>query len=76
MKSFLETAVLITGCASAAFWFASAMCRFPRKRSDVDEVERIAELSRTLQKMSNRNFWAAGSMGVTALLAVWIRFLG
>jgi hypothetical protein len=76
MRSILETAVLITGCASAIFWFASAMCRLPLNRQGVDEQARIAELSKTLQKMSNRNFWAAGSMGVTALLAVWIRFLG
>jgi hypothetical protein len=26
--------------------------------------------------MSTWNFWAAGLMGVTALLSVWIRFLG
>ena len=76
MKSFIETAALITGCASAAFWFASAMCRLPGIKPGLDELDKVSELSNRLQRMSSWNFWAAGLMGVTALLSVWIRFLG
>jgi hypothetical protein len=76
MKSFIETAALVTGCGSAAFWFASAMCRLPGIKPGLDELDKVSELSNRLQKMSTWNFWAAGLMGVTALLSVWIRFLG
>ena len=76
MKSFIETAALVTGCGSAAFWFASAMCRLPSIKPSLDELDKVSELSNRLQKMCTWNFWAAGLMGVTALLSVWIRFLG
>jgi hypothetical protein len=76
MKSFIETAALITGCGSAAFWFASAMCRLPGIKPGLDELDKVSELSNRLQRMSAWNFWAAGLMGMTALLSVWIRFLG
>ena len=75
MKSFLETAVLLTGCASAACWFASAMIRLPSIRSGIEEMERVTELSKRLQRMSTWNFWAAGLMGLTALSSVGIRLL-
>jgi hypothetical protein len=76
MKSFIETAALITGCGSAAFWFASAMCRLHGIKPGKDELDKVTELSNRLQRMSTWNFWAAGLMGVTALLSIWIRFLG
>ena len=76
MKSFIETAALITGCSSAAFWFASAMCRLRGIKSGKGELDEVTELSNRLQRMSTWNFWAAGLMGVTALLSVWIRFMG
>jgi len=76
MKSFIETAALITGCGSAAFWFASAMCRLPGIKSGIDELSKVTELSNRLQRMSTWNFWAAGLMGVTALLSVWVKLLG
>lgn len=41
MKSFIETAALITGCGSAAFWFASAMCRLRGINPGKDELARI-----------------------------------
>ena len=76
MKSFIETAALITGCGSAAFWFASAMCRLRGIKPGKGDLDIVTELSDRLQRMSTWNFWAAGLMGVTALLSVWIRFLG
>jgi hypothetical protein len=76
MKSFIETAALITGCGSAAFWFASAMCRLRGVKPGKGTLDQVTELSDRLQRMSTWNFWAAGLMGVTALLSVWIRFLG
>jgi hypothetical protein len=76
MRSFVQTAALITACGSAVFWFASAMCRLPGIKPSMDELDKVTELSNRLQRMSTWNFWAAGLMGVTALLSVWIRFLG
>jgi hypothetical protein len=35
----------------------------------------MTELSNRLQRMSTWNFWAAGLMGVGALLSVWARLL-
>jgi hypothetical protein len=76
MRSFIQTAALITACGSAVFWFASAMCRLPSIKPSMDELDKMTELSNRLQRMSTWNFWAAGLMGVTALLSVWVRFLG
>lgn len=76
MRSFVQTAALITACGSAVFWFASAMCRLPGIKPSMDELDKVAELSNRLQRMSTWNFWAAGLMGVTALLSVWVRLLG
>jgi len=76
MRSFIQTAALITACGSAVFWFASAMCRLPGIKSSMDELDKVTELSNRLQRMSTWNFWAAGLMGVTALLSVWVRLLG
>jgi len=76
MRSFVQTAALITACGSAVFWFASAMCRLPGIKPSMDELDKVTDLSNRLQRMSTWNFWAAGLMGVTALLSVWIRFLG
>jgi hypothetical protein len=76
MRSLIETAALITGSASAICWFASAMWHLPRVKPGVDETGKVNELSNRLQRMSRWNFWAAGLMGVTALLSVWARFLG
>jgi len=76
MRSLIETAILITGCGSATCWFASAMWNFPISKPGKDELSKVAELSNRLQRISRWNFWAAGLMGVTALLSVWTRFLG
>jgi hypothetical protein len=76
MTSFIQTAALITPCGSAVFWFASAMCRLPRIKPGMDELHKVTELSNRLQRVSIWNFWAAGLMGVIAVLSVWARFLG
>ncbi len=76
MKPYIEAGVIIAACGSAIFWFMSAMCRFPGITPGMDELEQVNELHKALQKINNRNFWAAGLMGVTALLSAWIRFLG
>ena len=76
MRSLVETAVMIAGCASAICWFASAMWYLPGVKTGIDESDRVTELSNRLQRISRWNFWAAGLMGVTALLSVWVRFLG
>ena len=76
MRSSIEIAVIITACGSAVFWFMSAMCRLPSIKTDMDESATVTELSKALQRMSRRNFWAAGLMGVTALLAALARYLG
>ena len=76
MRSFVQTAAVITACGSAVFWFASAMCRLPGIKPSMDELDKVAELSNRLQRMSTWNFWAAGLMGVTALLSVSARVLG
>ena len=75
MRSFIQTAALITACGSAVFWFASAMCRLPRLKPSMDELDKVSELSNRLQRMSTWNFWAAGLMGVTALLSALGRCL-
>jgi hypothetical protein len=76
MRSFIETGVIITACGSAAFWFLSAMCRLPHIKQGKDEPDKVTELSIALQRMNRWNFWAAGLMGVTALLAALARYLG
>lgn len=76
MRSSVETAALIATCGSAACWFVSAMYRLPRVKPGMDELDKVAELSNRLQRMSAWNFWAAGLMGITALLSAWIRFFG
>jgi hypothetical protein len=75
MKSFIETAALVAACGSAVFWFASAMCRLPRIKPGIDELDKVAELSDRLQRMSAWNFWAAGLMGVGVVLSVCARLL-
>jgi hypothetical protein len=40
-----------------------------------DEIDQ-GELSKVLQRMNKWNFFAAGLMGVTALLAALARYLG
>jgi hypothetical protein len=76
MRSFIEIGAMIAACGSAIFWFTSAMCRLPSIKPGLDEIDNITELSNKLQRMSRWNFWAAGLMGVTALLSAWVRFLG
>lgn len=75
MRSWIETAAMITACSSAIFWFMSAMCRLPIAKQGLDE-EQITELSKALRRMNRWNFWAAGLMGVTALLSASVRFIG
>jgi hypothetical protein len=76
MRSFIEIGAMIAACGSAIFWFTSAMCRLPSIKPGLEEIDNITELSNKLQRMSRWNFWAAGLMGVTALLSAWVRFLG
>jgi hypothetical protein len=76
MRSYIETGAIIAACGSAIFWFVSAMSHLPSAKPGTDELEKIAELSKKLQRMSRWNFWAAGLMGITALLSAWLRFLG
>jgi hypothetical protein len=75
MKSFIQTAVIITACGSAIFWFMSAMCRLPTMKPGAEEIEH-GELSKVLHRMNRWNFLAAGLMGVTALLGALARYLG
>jgi hypothetical protein len=76
MRSFIEIAVLIAATGFAVCWFISAMVRLPSIKPGIDELDKVTELSDRLQRISTWNFWAAGLMGVTALLSVWTRFLG
>jgi hypothetical protein len=76
MKSAIETAIIITGCASAICWFASAMRHLPSLKPGIYESDKVIELSNRLQQISRWNFWGAGLMGVTALLSVCARILG
>jgi hypothetical protein len=46
----------------------------PRIRPGIDD-DKVTDLSIRLQRMSTWNFWAAGLMGVGALLPVWARLL-
>jgi hypothetical protein len=76
MRSYIETAVIVTVCGSAIFWFMSAMSRLPSIKAGMDESATVTELSKALQRMSRQNFWAAGLMGVAALLSALARYLG
>ena len=76
MRSLIEAGAMIAACGSAIFWFMSAMCRLPGIKSGINELEKVTELSKALQRMNRLNFWAAGLMGVTALLSALSRFLG
>jgi hypothetical protein len=76
MRSLIEAGAMIAACGSAIFWFMSAMCRLPGIKSGINELEKVTELSKALQRMNRLNFWAAGLMGVTALLSALGRFLG
>ena len=76
MRSFIEAGAVIAACGSAIFWFTSAMCRLPSINSGANELDKVTELSKALQRMNRWNFWAAGLMGVTALLSASGRFLG
>jgi hypothetical protein len=76
MRSLIEAGAIVAACGSAIFWFMSAMCRLPGIKSGIDELEKVTELSKALQRMNRLNFWAAGLMGVTALLSALSRFLG
>jgi len=76
MRSYVEIAAMITTCGSAAFWFISAMCRLPNIHLGMDELDKVTELSKALRRMNRWNFWAAGLMGVTALLSALLRYLG
>jgi len=75
MKSYIETAAIITASGSAIFWFMSAAGSLPSIKAGMDELDKVTELSSALHKMNRCNFWAASLMGVTALLSVWLRFL-
>jgi hypothetical protein len=51
------------------------MWHLPGIKPAGDELAKASELSDRLQRSSKWNFWAAGLMGVTALLSVWGRLL-
>jgi hypothetical protein len=74
MRSYVELAIIVAACGSAIFWFMSAMCRLPTAKAGAEEIDH-GELSKALHRISRRNFWAAGLMGVTALLAAFNRYL-
>ena len=76
MRAYIETGAMIAACGSAIFWFMSAMCRLPGIKPGINELDKLTELSKALQRMNRLNFWAAGLMGVTALLSALGRFLG
>jgi hypothetical protein len=76
MRSLIQTGVIIAACGSAIFWFISAMCRLPSIKPGKDELATVTELPKALQRINRWNFWAAGLMGVTALLSALARFLG
>ena len=76
MRPFIETGAMIAACGSAIFWFRSAICRLPSIKPGTDEVEAVTELSKALQRMNRSNFWAAGLMGITALLSALGRLVG
>jgi hypothetical protein len=76
MRPQIETAVIVTTCASAVFWFLSALCRIPHIKLSKEQSDELTELSKALRRMNRWNFWAAGLMGVTALLAALGRYLG
>jgi hypothetical protein len=46
-----------------------------RNKTGHGQLRKMTELSNRLQRMSTWNFWAAGLMGVGALLSVWARLL-
>jgi hypothetical protein len=75
MRSYVEAGIIIAACGSAIFWFMSAICRLPTMKPGADEIDH-GELSKVLQRMNRLNFFAAGLMGVTALLAALARYLG
>jgi hypothetical protein len=75
MRPYVEAGIIIAACGSAIFWFMSAMCRLPTAKPGAEEIDH-GELSKALRRMNRRNFWAAGLMGVTALLAAFSRYLG
>ena len=75
MRSYIEPGIIIAACGSAIFWFMSAMCRLPTMKPAAQEIDH-GELSKVLQRMNRWNFLAAGLMGVTALLAALLRYLG
>ena len=75
MRSYVEAGIIIAACASAIFWFMSAMCRLPTAKPGTEEIDH-GELSKALHRMNRWNFWAAGFMGLTALLAALSRYLG
>jgi len=75
MRSFIEAGVIVAACGSAVFWFMSAMSRLPTTKPGTEQLDH-GELSKALQRMNRWNFWAAGLMGVTALLAALARYLG
>jgi hypothetical protein len=53
----------------------SATCRLPTAKPGAEEIDH-GELSKVLHRMNRCNFWAAGLMGVTALLGAFFRYLG
>jgi hypothetical protein len=75
MRAYIEAGIIITACGSAIFWFLAAICRLPTLKPGADEIDH-GELSKVLQRMNRWNFFAAGLMGVTALLAALARYLG
>jgi hypothetical protein len=62
-------------------WFCNILVRVRNVplagiKPGTHELDTVTELSKALQRMNRWNFWAAGLMGVTALLSALTRFLG
>ena len=47
------------GAAAAVCWFLSARVRLTKIKAGLEELDKVAQLSKTLQKMAVWNFWAA-----------------
>ena len=76
MRPFIETGVIIAACGSAIFWFMSATCRLPRFKPGTDELDMDPNCPKLCRESIDGIFWAAGLMGITAMLSAWARFLG
>ena len=57
--SGFELGSVTAGVGAAVCWFLSARVRLPKIESGLEELDKVAQPSKTLQKMAVWNFWAA-----------------